>query len=340
MRYIQIDEAEVGMIIAKPVFDSNERVLLGVNSILTQEYLNSLIRRGMPGIYIKDEWSKDIEIDDVISVELRNEGVEALKHNDIDKTLGVAKKIIDQILSSSVISLDMMDLKSYDNYTYQHSVNVAVVSSLVGMKMGLNRDALEELCMAAILHDIGKTLVPPEIINKPDRLTKEEYEQVQKHSEYGYEVVKDRMDISAKVKAAILTHHENEDGTGYPKHYKGNQIHIYAKIIHVADVFDALTSKRPYKTSYARYEAAEYLMGGCDRMFNHEIVVAFMSAVPIYPRGLCVHLSDDREAIVTKNTKNLLRPIVRFENNEELDLSDLSKNRNLTIVPKEKADVR
>ena len=317
MRYIQIDEAEVGMIIAKPVFDSNERVLLGVNSILTQEYLNSLIRRGMPGIYIKDEWSKDIEIDDVISVELRNEGVEALKHNDIDKTLGVAKKIIDQILSSSVISLDMMDLKSYDNYTYQHSVNVAVVSSLVGMKMGLNRDALEELCMAAILHDIGKTLVP-----------------------YGYEVVKDRMDIPAKVKAAILTHHENEDGTGYPKHYKGNQIHIYAKIIHVADVFDALTSKRPYKTSYARYEAAEYLMGGCDRMFNHEIVVAFMSAVPIYPRGLCVHLSDDREAIVTKNTKNLLRPIVRFENNEELDLSDLSKNRNLTIVPKEKADVR
>ena len=233
-----------------------------------------------------------------------------------------------------------MDLKSYDNYTYQHSVNVAVVSSLVGMKMGLNRDALEELCMAAILHDIGKTLVPPEIINKPDRLTKEEYEQVQKHSEYGYEVVKDRMDIPAKVKAAILTHHENEDGTGYPKHYKGNQIHIYAKIIHVADVFDALTSKRPYKTSYARYEAAEYLMGGCDRMFNHEIVVAFMSAVPIYPRGLCVHLSDDREAIVTKNTKNLLRPIVRFENNEELDLSDLSKNRNLTIVPKEKADVR
>ena len=84
MRYIQIEEAEAGMIIAKPVFDGGERILLGVNSVLTQEYLNSLIRRGLPGIYIKDEWSENIEIEDAISEKLRNEGINALKNNDID----------------------------------------------------------------------------------------------------------------------------------------------------------------------------------------------------------------------------------------------------------------
>lgn len=150
MRYIQIEEAEAGMIIAKPVFDGGERILLGVNSVLTQEYLNSLIRRGLPGIYIKDEWSENIEIEDVISGKLRNEGINALKNNDIDGTLNVAKKIVDEILSSSVISLDMLDLKSYDGYTYQHSVNVAVVSCLIGLKMGFSKQQLEEVSMAAL----------------------------------------------------------------------------------------------------------------------------------------------------------------------------------------------
>ncbi len=336
MRYIQIEEAEAGMIIAKPVFDSGERILLGVNSVLTQEYLNSLIRRGLPGIYIKDEWSENIEIEDVISEKLRNEGINALKNNDIDGTLNVAKKIVDEILSSSVISLDMLDLKSYDGYTYQHSVNVAVVSCLIGLKMGFSKQQLEEVSMAAILHDIGKILISQDIINKPGRLTKEEFELVKKHSEYGYEIVKNRMDISAKVKSAILMHHENEDGSGYPKGYKGDKIHVYARIIHVADVFDALTSKRPYKPSYARYEAAEYLMGGCGRMFNYEVVNAFMSAVPIYPKGVCVSLSDERRAVVAKNTDNMLRPVVLLDNKEEIDLSDLSHNRNLTIVPEDK----
>ena len=244
MRYIQIEEAEAGMIIAKPVFDGGERILLGVNSVLTQDYLNSLIRRGLPGIYIKDEWSENIEIEDVISEKLRNEGINALKNNDIDGTLNVAKKIVDEILSGSVISLDMLDLKSYDGYTYQHSVNVAVVSCLIGLKMGFSKQQLEEVSMAAILHDIGKILISQDIINKPGRLTKEEYELVKKHSEYGYEIVKNRMDISAKVKSAILMHHENEDGSGYPNGLVGEQIPLGARILKVADEFAALISDR------------------------------------------------------------------------------------------------
>lgn len=107
-------------------------------------------------------------------------------------------------------------------------------------------------------------------------------------------MVKSRIDLSAKIKNAILLHHENEDGSGYPKGLKGNQIFIYAKIIHVADVFDALTAKRPYKKAYAQSEAAEYLMGSCDRMFDREVVKAFLQCVSLYPKGTQVQLSKER----------------------------------------------
>ncbi len=340
MRYVQIEEAQAGMIAAKPIFDNIGKVLLSKGSVVTADYIERLMRRGMPGFYIEDEWSKDIEIEDVISPELRNAGIAALRNNNIDETLDIAKKMIEQILSSSVVSLDLMDLKSYDNYTYQHSVNVAIISTLVGMKMGLTKGNLQDLCIAAILHDVGKVLIDNDVLNKPGRLTNEEYTIVQRHSTLGYEIIKDRLDISATVKSAILMHHENEDGSGYPNGYKSGQIHLYAKIIHVADVFDALTSKRTYKPAYARSEAAEYLMGSCGTMFNKEVVEAFLLAVPIYPRGIRVLLSNHLDAIVVRNTKNTLRPVIRFENNEEIDMSDLTQNRSLTIVPSKKVIVR
>lgn len=326
------------MILAKSIYDENGRVLLGYQSVLTEEFIDKLKEKGFPGIYIEDELSKDIEVQETITTELRNKGVDALRRRDIDETMNVAKQIVDQLLHSAKVLLDMIDLRTFDDYTFRHSVNVAVLSTVIGMNMEMNRNHIEELAVAAIMHDIGKVMVNPEILNKPSQLTNEEYYEVQRHSEYGYDILKKRFDISARTRAGILSHHENEDGSGYPQHLKGSQIFQYAKIIHVADVFDALTSRRPYKEAYERSEAVEYLMACGGMLFDMEVVKAFLTSVSVYPVGVTVTLSTGQEAIVIHNSDNILRPTVRLMNGEELNLSDPLKYRNVTICKSQEVE--
>ena len=120
----------------------------------------------------------------------------------------VAKKIVDQVLESGTLSLDLTDLRCFDGYTYAHSVNVAMLSCIIGFGQKMNGEALEQLVMAGLLHDLGKLVIPPEILNKPSRLTNEEYEIMKTHAMLSYEIIKERWDISSQVKTAVLYHHE------------------------------------------------------------------------------------------------------------------------------------
>ena len=148
MRYLKIEDARPGMVLAKGVYDSESRLLLAEHQELTAEYIRKLHKWGYPGFYIHDEFSEGIEVDETISVELRNKGVEALRKRNIDQTLEVAKNIVDQILSNGTTAIDMVDLRTFDDYTYRHSVNVAVISTILGMGMHLSRSMLEEVCVA------------------------------------------------------------------------------------------------------------------------------------------------------------------------------------------------
>lgn len=333
MRYILMDEARPGMVLAKGVYDTQSHLLIAENQELTTEYIQKLKRRGYPGFYIVDEYSDGIEIEETISVELRNKGVEALRKNNIDLTLDVAKDIVEQILGNGNISLDMMDLRTFDDYTYRHSVNVAVLSVIIGMGMNLNRKMLEELCVAAIFHDLGKLMIDPKILNKPGRLTKDEFKMIKEHPQLSVDLLKDRWNVSSASRVGILFHHENEDGSGYPNGLQSEEIHIYAKVIHVVDVYDALTSKRPYKDPYTPSEAIEYLMGGSGILFNPEVVRTFMKYVPVYPKGVTVWLSDGRKGIVYENNGNPLRPKMRLMSGEIIDLGNERKYLDITINP-------
>lgn len=143
------------------------------------------------------------------------------------------------------------------------------------------------------------------------------------HARLSYEIIKERWDISSYIKGAVLHHHENVDGSGYPYGIDGTQQTIFTKILHVADVFDALTAKRPYKEAYTPFEATEYLMGGCGIMFDKKIVQTLLTYVPLYPKGTKVTLSDGREGIIFENFGiHNLRPIVRLMNGEMLDLAE------------------
>lgn len=331
MRYVPLKNAKEGMRLAQDMYDSLGRTLIGVNARITDYYIQKLQEYGFDGIYIKDEFSEGIQLEPIISPQLRQEGISCVRNHDIDGCQKIAAQMVDEILGKGTISLDMTDLRSYDDYTYAHSVNVAVLSCIIGIGFELKGKCLIQLVSAALLHDIGKTIISPDIINKPGRLTPEEFQEIKKHPTISYELIKQRWDISAQVKNAVLFHHENVDGSGYPKGIKGDCQTQMTKIIHVADVYDALTSKRPYKDPYSPSEASEYMMGGCGTLFDRTAVMKLLECVPLYPKGTDVVLSDGRKGIIYENSGGYnLRPIVKLYENGEL--LDLTSNGNLNLV--------
>ena len=332
MRYIKIEGAQPGMCLAYNIYDTDGHTLIHNGSVLSDFYIKRLNEYGFDGVYITDELSQDIEIEPIITPELRAEGLVGVRESNIDSCKDIAKQIVGQVLDRDTLSLDLTDLRSFDNYTYAHSVNVAVIACVIGFGMNLNSEELEHVVMAGLLHDLGQLVIPREILNKPARLTNEEYDIMKKHSTLSYELIKERWDISANVKAAVLYHHENVDGSGYPDGKEGDQTSLYTKILHVADVYDALVSKRPYKNPYSPYEACEYLMGAGGILFDPEVVEALMLYVPFYPKGTQVKLSDGREGIIVENsgTRNL-RPLLRLLDGTMLDLQE-QEHFNVTIL--------
>lgn len=332
MRYIKMKDARPGMSLAYNMYDADGHTLICSGSSLSQFHIKKLNEFGFDGLYINDELSEDIRIEPVISADLRTEGIANVRSSNVDGCKGVARKIVDQVLSGGALSLDLTDLRCFDGYTYAHSVNVAVLACIIGFGMKMNEQSLEQLVMAGLLHDLGKLMIPSEILNKTTRLTNEEYEIMKTHSTLSYEIIKERWDISSQVKAAVLYHHENVDGSGYPNGIDGDSMTLFTKILHVADVYDALVSRRPYKCPYSPYEACEFLMGAGGIMFDPKVVEALLMCVPFYPKGTQVELSDGREGIIVENAGSRnLRPLLRLLDGTMIDLSD-QKNYNLTIL--------
>lgn len=334
MRFIPISKLQPSMLVAKAIYDAGDKILINHGVRLTEDFIKSLEARGVIGAYIEDDISNKIIVQEAITAELRAHAVKCIKDFDLETTINISKSIVDQLMNSDSIMLDLIDLRTFDDYTYKHSVNVAVLSTMVAMGMNFKYDELTDLCLSALLHDIGKLQISDEILNKPGRLTEEEYALVKTHPTIAYNIVKDRWDIAATTKIGILCHHENVDGSGYPFGLKDSKIHRFARIIHVADVYDALTSKRPYKEAYTPADATELLMASCGTLFDRDVVEVFLGYVPIYPKGSTVILSDGKRAIVANNYKyNTLRPRVIIEDTGvEIDLTHDSSCRNITII--------
>ncbi len=332
MRYINMSNIVPGMKLGSEVYDSYGRVLLGGKAELTKEYIDRLIYLGFDGLYISDELSKDISVEPIITPFLRGKGIDCVRRQDIDGCKIVAKEMIAEIIDKGTISIDMTDLRECDDYTYSHSVNVALYSSIIGLSLGFDEKALEELALAGLLHDLGKMSIPKEILNKEGRLTQEEYQIMKSHSKISYDIIKERWDITPNVKVAVLFHHENEDGSGYPNGIVGADMTLYTKVLHVADVFDALLSKRPYKKPYSAYEVSEYMMGACGIMFDQDIVTALLKHVPLYPKGTEMIMSDGRHCIIVENKEmHNLRPIIRLMDGQTINLMD-KEYFNITLV--------
>lgn len=332
MRFVELSNAKPGMKTASEVIDSIGRVLIAGDTLLTEQYIDKLDEYGVFGVYINDAISEDIDIKPPISPALRTEGLTAVQNKDIDACLIVSKKIVEEILENGMLAMDMMDLRSFDNYTFAHSVNVAVVACNIGFGLGLSENSLEDLVFASLLHDMGKLSVPEEILSKPGRLTPEEFALIKTHPSLSYDLLAERVDVSSYVKNAVLCHHENHDGTGYPNGLSGQSISLLARILHVADVYDALTSARPYKKPYSPLAAIEIMKNGKGTTFDPVIVDSLVSFVPLYPKGTMVELSDGTTGIVIENSEeHNLRPVIRRDDYIDIDLSlDTVKHLSIT----------
>ncbi|MEL4107012.1 HD-GYP domain-containing protein [Oscillospiraceae bacterium WX1] len=324
MRFVPASCLRDGMQVAKPLYGKNNEKLLAVGVVLNCKYIDSIQRLKYPGIYIEDDISRDIDIMSVISDELRVETMKGVKRIFVDVKSGAGRKekveeirlmvesIVEELLINKHLMINMIDLKCFDNYTYSHSVNVAVLSLVMGIAMELDRETLWKLGLSAVLHDIGKVFIDKRIINKPDVLTPAEFEEIKKHSLLGYEYARKKFRLPTSSYTGIRDHHEKYNGTGYPAAKSGKSISLFGRIITLADIYDALSSERPYRKALCPSEAMEYIMGNMETVFDPKIAEVFIRKVAPYPVGTLVRLSNGDTAIVVENFEACcLRPKVR-----------------------------
>jgi HD-GYP domain-containing protein (c-di-GMP phosphodiesterase class II) len=348
MRKILVDKAKEGMILGRSLHNYDGNMLLNAGIILKSSYINKFKELGIRELYVEDEISRDIVLNDVISEETRFEAriniknaMESIRYGtslDVKPVRDSVCRMIDELMDVSDTMVNLQDLKSNDQYTFSHSVNVCVLSLITGISMNYSEDKLRELGIGAMLHDVGKTRIPNEILNKPESLTKEEFDIVKKHTSYGYELLKKSAILSTYASYIALTHHERYDGEGYPLGLRGEEIHEFARIVSIADVYDALTSDRIYKKRVHINEAVEYLIGMGDHQFDYNIVRNFIEHITIYPPGTCVLLNTGEKAIVVDvNKRYPNRPIIRILIDREGQVPkepieiDLTKNNTLLI---------
>jgi len=231
---------------------------------------------------------------------------------DYDTAVETASAIVDSAVSNPDTLVCLSKLSSFDNYTYTHSINVAAIAVIFGEFIGMSRDDLILLGTAGMMHDLGKTTVPSRIVNKPGRLTKFECEEMKRHPGYGRTILSKNSTVPSKVLIAVQAHHEKYNGTGYPDGLTRKDIPAFARILCLADIYDALTSDRCYKNAVLPNKALGIMYGMRDQDFDPTEIQLFIRCLGIFPSGSFVRLNTGNYALVFEsNAKQPLYPKIK-----------------------------
>ena len=367
MKRILTIKAEEGMVVAGDVYTDNNHLVISRGTVLDRDIIERLKYYSIFDFFIEDDKpvklssynqddlerlvfqgyhietgsyyqkikeSEEFEVfeklfqDSVRNIkDCINDVVMKNKEVKVDELLESVKKITDDF-KPDVSLFDMIHcIEGYDDLTYIHSINVALICRIIGMWMGYSDEEKDVLTICGLLHDIGKVMIPVEVIAKPGRLTATEYALVQTHTIYGYNLLKD-MELDERIKLAALQHHERCDGRGYPSKYRYNDIEPFSRIVSIADVYDAMTSNRIYRKGICPFEVISLFEDNIDA-YDPKILFAFLERIAHSYVNTDVILNEDMEGrIVMINKSSLGRPGVLVGG----AYVDLSRQDNMNIT--------
>jgi HD-GYP domain-containing protein (c-di-GMP phosphodiesterase class II) len=320
-----------GMKLAKCIFNEEGLALLNEGFELTQVLITRLERLGVDFVYIQDTETSDLVVEDSISQETRVRALSELKvqykkimeesskskfskNNFMGRAFAnLIKMIMDDLDSREGTHIMLLNMNVLNNYVFNHSLNVCIYATMLGMANGYSREEIATLGMGALLHDIGKTKINQDLLKKPGPLSPEEFAEIQKHAELGFKILKDEPNMPLLAAHCAFQHHEREDGSGYPRGIKSKEIHDFAKMIAIIDSYDAMTTHRPYRLAMLPHQAMEILFSGVETKYDCKKVALFRDNVAIYPLGLSVKLSSGEKGVVVLiNPAIPQRPKVRI----------------------------
>lgn len=341
-----------GMITAEDVFTPNGQLILPCDLKLTDRMITRLEFYSIDAINVKKEneevtpsHSKTYSKKIVSSPEFQQfretffENIEYFQ-NSINMVINRISPIDTYSLLTNTVNLlsdnmttigvfDMLhNMRESDDVTYHHSMSVAIICNIFGKWLGYSKEDIDVLTLCGLLHDIGKILLPDGIISKPDRLSVSEYEIVKTHPFQGYNVIKDD-DIDDRIKKAILQHHERCDGSGYPNHLTSNEIDNFAKIVAIADAYDAMTSARAYRSALCPFEVVHMFETEGLRKFEPQYILTFLERiVTTYVSNDVLLSNGDSGTVIMINKLYLSKPIVKTASG----FVDLSNEKDLYIT--------
>lgn len=348
---IRTDQAESGMKVASDVYTSNNQLIIPKNTILDERMISRLRFYNIYGLLIFLSKPEVELVEEVSYIEMLRSTPEFKKFNrtyvetirnvednfngvlsgqgefDIDNLLAETDRILQEGRNGAHILEMLHGIRNYDDLTYVHSLNVSLICNIFGGWLKYSAEDIRMLTLAGLLHDIGKMLIPKEIITKAGKLTQEEFKVVKTHSIKGYQALKDQP-IDIRVKYAALMHHERCDGSGYPNGFVAEQIDDFAKIIAIADVYDAMTSSRRYRNAICPFDVVDEFEKDGFLKYDPGFLMTFLERIVQSYMHNVVRLSDGREGeVIMINKLSLARPVIRSGNT----YIDLSKEPKLSI---------
>lgn len=354
---IPIELAVPGMVVADDVYTFNNQLIIAAGTTLTDRVITHLNFYSVPSLLIRisnetpvpltsaaivqevysekvkkspeyKKFNKEFtEATAVFQGQLNGILTDESKHVDTDALLSEMY----QIMKNARNGLHLFDMlhcmRNLDDLTYAHSINVALISNVLGKRLKFSRKDLETLTLCGLLHDIGKLETPPELLKKADQLTKDEHETIKLHTLKGYNILK-KKDLNIHIQMTAMMHHERLDGSGYPMGIRTEQIDSMAKIVMIADVYDAMTSARAYRGAICPFEVLGVFESEGLSKFDPKCLIAFLDYIKETYLGNTVRLSDKSVGkIVMMDRNNITKPVIQLKDR----FVDLTKDYNLYI---------
>lgn len=337
MHSVTLDQIQPGMYLSQPLISDDGTVLLHEGIVMKERYIEYLRRKGFTSLFVGDpQIQNTVEIEeDFYGAKYRQEAIgtarEVINNFNVGKGVNLdrVKKLvtewINQLEYKPEDMINLLDIRRKQGYMFSHAVNTCILSIMTGIAMGYDANQLNELGLAAILHDVGKIKFSKNVARQfPYKLTRNEREEYRRHPFYSLEILRKNYTLSANVLSACFQHHERWNGSGYPMGLKEDAISQYAQIISVADVYERLIVGMPHRLPTPVYYATAILNKAAGEYFNPVIIDKFNQNVAIYPIGKRVRLNNQQCGVILGiDIKDKTTPIVRITSSQ--DDNDINK---------------